>query len=316
LKIKDLNRLPRHITSIGGQAVIEGVMMRGPRDLSLAIRKPDGKIELKLEKLNSLSMKYKIFRLPFLRGVVSLVESLAIGVRMLMYSAEFYEEDMDKDQEEGFLDKLFKDKREDVEIFLTLAMAFILALVFFMLIPTLVANFFKRYVGSSLALNLIEGGIRLLLFFIYLVNVSRMEDIKRVFQYHGAEHKSIHCYEAGLDLTVENAKKQPALHPRCGTSFLFMVMVISILVLSFFGWPNPLMRMLIRLLMLPVIAGISYEINKIIGRSSSKLAYILSYPGLMIQQMATVKEPDEEQLEVALVALDAVLTGNKEDDKW
>ncbi len=316
MKIKDLNRLPDHITSIGGQAVIEGVMMRGPKDLSVAIRKPDGEIELKSEKLNTLAMRHKIFRLPFLRGVVSLGESLIIGTRILMYSAEFYEEPGEENQEAGIFDRLFKEKSEDVQIFLTVVSAFLLALVFFMLLPTFITNFFKKYISTNLGLNLLEGGIRILFFFIYLVNISKMEDIKRVFQYHGAEHKSIHCYEAGLDLTVENARKQPALHPRCGTSFLFMVMLVSVLVLSLFGWPNPLLRLLIRLLMFPVIAGISYEINKLIGKSSSKLAYILSYPGLMIQDFATIKEPDDDQLEVALLALRAVVTGNKEDDKW
>lgn len=315
MDIKDLNRVPKHITSIGGQAVIEGVMMRGPKDLAVAIRKADGEIELKCEKLNTLAMRYKFFKLPFLRGVVSLVESLLIGTRILSYSAEFYEEEED-DGREDFLDKIFKEKKEDVLIGFTVVSAFLLAIVFFMLLPSFLTNIFKDKINSPLGLNLIEGIIRLILFFIYLVNISRMEDIKRVFQYHGAEHKSIHCYEAGLDLTVENARIQLALHPRCGTSFLFMVMIISIFVLSFFGWPNPLMRLLIRILMFPVIAGISYEINKLIGKSSSRLAYYLSYPGLMIQKFATVKEPDDSQLEVALESLKSVLTDNEDDDKW
>lgn len=311
--MKNLRETPKHITSIGGQAVIEGVMMRGPKSLAVAIRKPGGEIHLRKEELNTLAMRYKIFRLPFLRGVVGLVESLVIGTRILTYSAEFYEEE---EAEEGFIDRVFKDRAEDLVLGLTVAFAFFMGLVLFMIVPNLITTFFKRFTESHLALNMIEGLVRLLIFFIYLLNISRMEDIRRVFEYHGAEHKSIHCYEKGLDLTVENARLQPGLHPRCGTSFLFMVMIVSILVLSPFGWPNPLMRILIRIGMFPVIAGLSYEINKIIGRSSSRLAYLLSYPGLMIQKFATIREPDDGQLEVALESLKAVLTGNREDDKW
>lgn len=314
MKIKELNRIPKHITNVGGQAVIEGVMMRGPRDIAVAVRKPDGEIELKVEKLNTLAMRYKIFKLPFLRGMVSLVESLMIGTKMLTYSASFYEEE--EEDRESFFDRLFKEKKEDVLMGITVAFSFVISIFVFMLLPNFITSLFKGHVTSSLALNLIEGLFRLMIFFIYLINISRLEDIQRVFEYHGAEHKSIHCYESGLDLTVENARIQPGLHPRCGTSFLFMVMMVSIVVLSFFGWPNPLMRIVTRILMFPVIAGISYEINRLIGKSNSKLSYYLSYPGLMIQKMATIKEPDDEQLEVALVALRAVLTDNKEDDKW
>jgi uncharacterized protein YqhQ len=165
-------------------------------------------------------------------------------------------------------------------------------------------------------MNLIEGIIRITIFLIYVLAISKMNDVERVFQYHGAEHKTIHCYENEDDLTVENVKKYPILHPRCGTSFLFMVMIISIIVLSFFGWPNPLERFLVRLLMFPVIAGLSYEVNRIIGKSNGKLAYILSYPGLMLQKIATTKEPDEEEIEVAIRALKGVLVDNKEEDLW
>ncbi len=314
MKIKELNRIPKHITNIGGQAVIEGVMMRGPKDIAVAVRKPDGEIELKVEKLNTLAMRYKIFKLPFLRGVIGLVESMIIGTKMLTYSASFYEEE--EEVKEDIFDKIFKDKKEDVLMAGTLVFSLVIAIFTFMLLPNFITGLFKKFTSSPIVLNLIEGLIRLVIFFIYLISVSRVEDIKRVFEYHGAEHKSIHCYESGLELTVENAKIQPGLHPRCGTSFLFMVMMCSIVVLSFFGWPNPVMRIVTRILMFPVIAGISYEINRLIGKSNSKLAYFLSYPGLMIQKMATIKEPDDSQLEVALVSLRAVLTDNKEDDKW
>ncbi len=313
MKIKDINRVPKHITTIGGQALIEGILMRGPKDLAIAVRKSDDEIVLKKEKLNTLAMRYKIFGLPFIRGVVGLVESLAFGIRALMYSAEFFEEG---DKEESILDKVFKDKAEDVEIVLTLLFSLALTIGFFILLPTFTTNLLKARIPSPILLNLVEGLIRILIFLIYVTLVSGLEDIERVFEYHGAEHKAIHCYESGDELTVENVKKYPILHPRCGTSFLFMVMIVSILVLSFFGWPNPLQRFIIRLLMLPIIAGISYEINRFIGKSNSLLAYYLSYPGLLIQKLATVREPDDDQIEVAIEALNAVLTENKEEDLW
>lgn len=318
VKIKDVNRAPEHITSIGGQALIEGILMRGPKDVAIAVRKPDKEIVLKEEKLNTLGMRYKFFKLPFIRGVVSLVESMSLGMKALMYSAEFFEEGFEEEEEnkESFLEKIFKDKAEDIEIVLILLFSLALSIGLFILLPTFITNFFKTRIKTPFLLNLLEGGVRIIIFLIYVVGVSKMEDVGRVFEYHGAEHKSIHCYENGDELTVENVKKYPILHPRCGTSFLFMVMIVSIVVLSFFGWPNPLQRLLIRLLMLPVIAGISYEINRLIGKSNSKLSYYLSYPGLVIQKIATVKEPDGEQIEVAIMALNAVLPENKEEDSW
>lgn len=316
MKIKEIDRVPKHITSIGGQALIEGVMMRGPKDIAIAVRKPDQEIELKVEKLNTLAMRNKFWGLPFIRGVVGLVEAMMIGTKALMYSAEFYPDDEESDPGESFTEKIFGDKAEDVEMFFAMVTSIVLAIGIFMILPTIVTNFFKTKIESVIGLNLLEGVFRISIFLIYVVLVSRMEDIKRVFEYHGAEHKTIHCYENQEELTVENVKKYPILHARCGTSFLFMVMIVSILVLSFFGWPNPLQRFVVRILMFPVIAGISYEINRLIGKSSSKLAYFLSYPGLMIQKLATVKEPDGEQIEVAIESLKAVLTGNKEEDKW
>ena len=264
-------------------------------------------------------MRHKFFRLPLIRGVVGLIESMAFGIRALMYSAEFFEEGLEDEEDknkETFFDRIFKDKKEDVEIVFTLFISLAVAVLLFILLPSLITNFFNRGEANPFLLNLIEGFVRILVFLVYIVAVSKMEDVGRVFKYHGAEHKAIHCYEHGEELTVENIKKYPILHPRCGTSFLFMVMIVSILVLSFFGWPNPIKRVLIRLIMLPLIAGISYEINRIIGKSNSRLAYIISYPGLFIQKIATVKEPDEEQIEVAIEALKAVLTGKKEEDLW
>jgi uncharacterized protein YqhQ len=304
-----------HKTTIGGQALIEGIMMRGPSDVAIAVRKPNKEIEVKVNKLNTLGMRYKIFSTPLIRGMISLVESLAMGTNALMYSAEFFEEE-EQTSKESWTQKIFKDKAADVEMFFTLLVSIVLAVGLFMVLPSIATNFVKGNVKNTIALNLIEGAIRITFFIIYVVWVSKLEDVRRVFEYHGAEHKTIHCYEHGEELTVENVKKYSILHPRCGTSFLFMVMIISIIVLSFFGWPNPLLRVVIRILMFPVIAGISYEINRFIGRSNSKACYYLSYPGLMVQKFATVKEPDAEQIEVAIKALQAVIPENKEDDRW
>lgn len=315
MKIKEINRTPKHITTIGGQALIEGILMRGPKDVAVAVRKPDNEIVVKKMKLETLGMRYKFFRLPFIRGVVGLVESLIFGLRALMYSAEFFEVE-EENKKPSVFDRVFKDKAEDAEVAFSLVTSFVIAIGLFIILPTFLTNLLKEKASSSIVLNLVEGLIRIALFLIYVVLVSKMEDTKRIFEYHGAEHKTIHCYENGEELIVENVKKYPILHPRCGTSFLFMVMIVSILVLSFFGWPNPLQRFLIRLIMIPFVAGISYEINRLIGKSNSKLAYLISYPGLMLQKIATVKEPDESQIEVAIEALKAVLTGNKEEDLW
>lgn len=315
MKIKEINRTPKHITTIGGQALIEGILMRGPKDVAIAVRKPDNEIVVKKMKLETLGMRYKFFRLPFIRGVVGLVESLIFGLRALMYSAEFFEVE-EENKKPSVFDRVFKDKAEDAEMAFSLVTSFVIAIGLFIMLPTFLTNLLKEKASSSIVLNLVEGLIRIALFLIYVVLVSKMEDTKRIFEYHGAEHKTIHCYENGEELIVENVKKYPILHPRCGTSFLFMVMIVSILVLSFFGWPNPLQRFLIRLIMIPFVAGISYEINRLIGKSNSKLAYLISYPGLMLQKIATVKEPDEGQIEVAIEALKAVLTGNKEEDLW
>src|SRR5699024_2094889 len=240
---------------------------------------------------------------------------MLIGTKALMYSANFYEDDIE-DQDETWTEKVFKDKSEDVEMGFTVLISILLSVGIFMVLPSFLTSIFKNLVNNHIILNLIEGLIRVSIFFVYVIWISKLDDIKRVFEYHGAEHKSIHCYEHNEESTVENIKKYPILHPRCGTSFLFMVMIISIFVLSFFGWPNPLERVIIRIAMFPVIAGISYEINRIIGKSDSKLSYIISYPGLMVQKLATVREPDEEQIQVAIEALSPVIPEDKGEDLW
>ncbi|WP_422485109.1 DUF1385 domain-containing protein [Gudongella sp. DL1XJH-153] len=317
-KIDQIN--VKHKTSIGGQAIIEGVMMRGPEKIAIAVRKPNKEIELKVNPIKSVAKKYKILGLPFIRGMVGLIEALKIGTGALLYSAEFFEDEqtLDKDgnPKKTITQKIFKDKAQDVEMALAVVLSITLTIGIFMVLPNIITNFLKGSIQNTIVLNLIEGIIRISIFLLYVVWVSKLDDVKRVFQYHGAEHKSIHCYENEMELTVENVKRFPILHARCGTSFLFMVMAVSIVVLSFFGWPNPVMRVLTRVLMFPVIAGISYEINRFIGRSDSRLCYALSYPGLMIQKYATVKEPDESQIEVAIQSLLAVIPEDKEADRW
>jgi uncharacterized protein YqhQ len=303
-------------TSIGGQALIEGIMMKGPDKIATAVRKPDGEIVVKESEIKPL-FKHKFFKLPIIRGSFVLIDSLVNGVKELMYSAEFFGEDYEEDALDKFLKKVFKDKADTAIIYVSVIIALLFSVGIFILGPTLLTNFLKNIVKSTLLLNLIEGIIRVFLFVGYVYLVSKLNDIKRVFMYHGAEHKTIYCYENGEDLTVENVRKYKTLHPRCGTSFMINVMLISILVFSFFGWPNPLMRLVIRVAMLPVIAGLSYELNRYVGNSDSENIFtkIITYPGFQIQKITT-KEPDDSMIEVAIAAMERVIPQNGEDDKW
>lgn len=303
-------------TSIGGQALIEGIMMKGPSKIATAVRKPDGEIEIKESKINPI-FKHKFFKLPIVRGSFVLIDSLISGVKELMYSAEFFGDDYEEDAIDKFLKKVFKDKADTAIIYASVIIALIFSIGIFILGPTLLTHFLKGVLDNAFLLNLIEGIIRVLLFVGYVYLVSKLEDIKRVFMYHGAEHKTIYCYEYGEELTVENVRKFSTLHPRCGTSFMINVMLISIIVFSFFGWPNPLMRLVIRLAMLPVIAGISYELNKYVGKCSSDNIFtkIITYPGFLIQKITT-KEPDDLMMEVAIAAMNKVIPQDGEDDKW
>lgn len=300
-------------TNIGGQAVIEGVMMRGPQKIAVAVRKPDGEIDVKIEDNIPLTKRNKFLSLPIIRGAVGLVDSLVIGIKTLTYSASFFEE-----EEESKFDKYLKeklgDKVDNFYIGVSLIISFIIAIGLFFILPTYSANFIEKITENTIIINLIEGVIRLLIFLGYIYLISRMKDIQRVFEYHGAEHKSIFCYEHGLELTPENAMKFTTLHPRCGTNFLLIVMLISIVVFSFLGWPNLVWRILSRVILLPVIAGISYEFIKWLGRSESRISKVFSYPGLMLQKLTT-RQPDEKQMEVAIAALKAVIPEG-EDDKW
>ena len=305
-----------HITSIGGSAVMEGVMMRGPKEIATAVRKPDGEIELDRRAVSSLVTKYHVNKIPVVRGVFSFFDSMICSIRALMWSAEFV--DLEEDTESKFdkwLTEKFGDKVKDIVIYVSLFISVIFSVGLFFVLPNLITGILGGIIKSSLFKTLIEGLIRIGIFLGYVLIVSQMEDIKRVFQYHGAEHKTIFCYEAGFDLTVENARKMSRLHPRCGTSFLVYVMVISIILFSFISWDNMWTRLGLRLLLLPVVAGISYEIIRWAGKSKSKIVCLISRPGMWLQKITT-REPDDSQLEVAIASMKAVLTDNKEDDKW
>lgn len=306
-------------TNIGGQAVIEGVMMKGPKDIAIAVRAPDNEIVVKKEPVEGIITKYKLNKIPFLRGGLALIDAMVLGVRSLNYAADIAMPEEDSDEElgrfEAFLQRIFGDKLIDVVMYFSIFIALLISVGVFILGPTLLAGAFKKVIQSTAVLNLIEGALRLILFILYVFAISKMEDIRRVFQYHGAEHKTIYCYENREDLNVENVRKYSTLHPRCGTSFLFIVMMVSMILFSMIAWKDPISRMLIRLALLPVVAGISYEIIRIAGKSQSTFMDIVSYPGMMIQKLTTL-EPDDSQIEVAIEALKNVLVENEDEALW
>lgn len=312
-----------HITSIGGQAVMEGVMMRGPQKTAVAVRKPDGEITLKIDE-NGTKKKNRFFKLPVIRGCINFFESMVIGVKALMYSAEFIdleEEEPTESKFEKWLEDKLGDKIKDVLIYFSLIVSLCLSVGLFILLPTVITRGIEAlfdsvpFIGTKTFTSLCEGIIRMLIFLSYLALVSQMKDIKRVFEYHGAEHKTIACYEAGEELTVENVKKYTRLHPRCGTSFLLFVMVVSIIVFSLLPRTSIIPRILMRIALLPVVAGISYEIIKLAGRSKSKCVSWLTKPGLWLQKLTT-REPDESQMEVAIESIKSVIPEDKNEDKW
>lgn len=301
-------------TNVGGQAVIEGVMMKNANKLAVAVRKQDGEIEVQKKQTDSILSKYKIDKIPFLRGGLVLIETMIEGVKALNFSAQFFEEEeVEKTSFDLFIERVFKDKANDVLVYISMAIALCFSVGIFILLPTFIGGLLKSNIQNIFMLNFAEGMMRILLFVIYVKLISLNGDIKRVFQYHGAEHKTIYCYEEGLELNVENAKKFTTLHPRCGTNFVFIVLFISMIMFSFFGWPNPLMRVVYRLLTLPVVAGIAYEIIKISGKcTDNPIVKIIIFPGLMLQKITTM-EPDDSQLEVAIESLKAVIEHEGED---
>lgn len=277
-------------TYVGGQAVIEGVMMRGPEYIATAVRTPSGEITIKKDPVHSLGDKYPILKKPFIRGTIALGESLVYGMKSLSYSA----------QAAGEEDEQLTNK----QMAITMAISVVLAIVFFLIIPTYGAKFIPGVAENPVRLNIVEGILRLTIFLCYIWGISLTSDIRRVFEYHGAEHKTIWTYEAGEELTVENVKKHSRLHPRCGTNFLLIVMVVSIFVFAFLGWPNLIERIVSRIILMPVVAGISYELIRLAGRTENRFIQIVVKPGLWLQYLTT-REPHSDQIEVAIKALEA-----------
>ena len=286
--------------TIGGQAVIEGVMMRNGNDYAVAVRKPDQTIEVKKDQFIGLNARWHTKKIPIIRGVLSFIDSLVLGMSTLTYSASFFE-----DEEEAEKAKEKDSKSDAVFMGLTVALSVVIAVALFMLTPFFISSLFGKVIKSPMALAVIEGLIRIAIFFIYIVAISQMKDIQRVFMYHGAEHKTINCIEHGAELTPENAAKYSRLHKRCGTSFLLIVMVVSIICFMFIRVDNMALKIVLRVILVPVIAGVSYEVIQWAGRSESCLVNIVSKPGLMLQKLTT-REPDLEMLEVAIASIEAI----------
>lgn len=286
--------------NVGGQAVIEGVMMRGQDKVAVAVRKPDGDIAVDVRPVSSIRDRYPILKKPLLRGVVALCESLADGMRALTYSAQM------SGDEEG------EGEMSDKEVIMTVGTSVVLAVGLFIVVPTWSMRFLHKLTEDPMLLNIAEGVLRMVIFLGYISAISMMEDIQRVFQYHGAEHKTIYCYEAGKPLIVDNVRPNGRLHPRCGTNFLMIVMLISMFIFTFLGWPNLIMRILSRVILMPVIAGVSYEIIRFAGAHNDNcMVHSAIMPGLLLQKLTT-REPDDSMMEVAIASLKAVLP---EDDE-
>lgn len=294
-------------SGIGGQAVIEGIMMMNRNDYAVAVRKPDQEIEVKRDRYVSITQKVRLFSLPFIRGVFRFADSMIIGMKTLTYSASFFEDDEDSEpgRIEQFLSRILGEKLESALMAFVMVLSFIMAIGIFMLLPLFIAGLFSNVIESERLMAVLEGVIRILIFIAYIKIVSRMEDIKRTFMYHGAEHKCINCVEHGLPLTVENVRNSSKEHKRCGTSFILIVMVISILFFMVVRVDNVWMRFASRIVLVPVIAGVSYEILQLAGRSNSKFMDLVSRPGMWMQGLTT-KEPDDSMIEVAIAATEAV----------
>lgn len=321
-------------TSIGGSALLEGIMMIGPHKKAIAVRKPDGDIDLTVE---ALPEKRKLAKIPVIRGAYSLIYQMILSIKALTYAASFYdleeENQSTKQQTDNVQEiedtvqleqvsdsiKVVKEKPVKNEtlskaaVFFAILLSVGITVGLFILLPNFVVGLFKiKNVGIN---NLLEGILKIFIFIGYLAVVTLMKDIKRVWMYHGAEHKTINCYEAGESLTVENVKKYPTANRRCGTSFLFLVMVVSIIVFSFAGWYTPIINMIIRILLLPLVTGLAYELVKVAGRSDNAFSKIISAPGMLFQKL-TAKEPDDGMIECAILAFNAVLPPDEEEAKW
>ena len=291
-------------SNIGGQAVIEGVMMKNKERYAVAVRKPDGEIEVTTDTYKSVVGKYTaLTKLPFVRGIFNFVDSLVLGMKTLTWSASFYEEEEEKEMTE--VEEKKQERTEKLLMTLTMVVSFALAIGIFMVLPYFLSDLLKKWISSYTVRIIIEGIIRIAIFVAYVGGISVMNDIKRLYRYHGAEHKCINCIEHGLPLTVENVRKSSKEHKRCGTSFMLFVMIVGIVLLFFVRVESPLMRVIVRIALLPVIAGISYELIKWAGSSENPIVCILSKPGLWLQGFTT-KEPDDEMIEVGIASVEAV----------
>ena len=294
-------------SGIGGQAVIEGIMMKNKDNYATAVRRPDGKIEVKKDTYVSMTEKVKFCALPFVRGVFSFADSMILGMKTLSFSASFFEDDEDSEpgRLELWMDKVFGEQVEKILMGFVMVFSVVMAVAIFMVLPLLIAGWFRNFIHSETVMAVLEGVIRIAIFVLYIKVISRMEDIRRTFMYHGAEHKCINCIEHGMTLTVEHVRQSSKQHKRCGTSFLIIVMIISILFFMVIRVDQVWLRIVSRVVVVPVIAGVSYECLRLAGRSDSALVNLLSKPGMWMQNLTT-SEPDDSMIEVAIAAVNAV----------
>lgn len=312
-------------SGIGGQAVLEGVMMKNKDEYAVAVRKPDGDIDVEVDVYKGVMDGSALKKTPFIRGVFNFLDSMILGMRTLNHSVSFYEDEEAKETAtDKVFQKLFKEKAENVMMGIVTALSIVLAVAIFMVLPYYITSLFEEYIRNVSVMTLIEGLIRILIFVGYIVAIAMMKDIKRLYQYHGAEHKCINCIEKGRPLTVHNAMRSSRLHKRCGTSFMFFVVFVSIIVFFFIRVEHPALRVLLRVALIPVIAGISYEIIRLAGRSDNFFVNLLSAPGMLLQRLTT-KEPDEEMIQVAIASVEAIFDwkaylkdtfGYEIDDSW
>ena len=293
-------------SGIGGQAVLEGIMMKNKEQYAVAVRKPNGEIEVEIEHYNSIVHGSKLLNIPFVRGIFQFIDSLILGMRSLDFSSKFYEEaDAKETAADKAFNRIFKDKADKVFSAIVMILSLALAIGIFMVLPYYVTSLFEEYIRSASFMAIIEGVLRIVIFVGYVLSISLMKDIRRVYMYHGAEHKCINCIEKGRPLTVGNVMKSSKQHKRCGTSFMLFVMFVSVVLFFFIRVENPVYRVLTRIVLIPVIAGISYEIIRLAGRSNNILVRIISAPGMWLQRLTT-REPDESMVEVAIAAVEAV----------
>lgn len=314
-----------HYSGIGGQAVLEGVMMKNRDKYAVAVRKPNGEIEVEVEEYKGICGDRKFAKLPFIRGVFAFIDSLVLGMKVTTYSASFYEEEDEKPSKtEEKLEKMLGSKADDIMMTFTVILSVIIAVALFMLLPLFLSDLLGKYIRNASVNAMIEGLIRILIFIGYITGISLMKDIKRLYMYHGAEHKCINCIEKGRPLTVKDVKRSSRLHKRCGTSFLLFVVLVSVVVFFFIRVDNMALKLILRIALVPVIAGISYEIIRLAGRSDNIIVRIISAPGLWMQKLTT-KEPDEDMIEVAIASVEAVFDwkaylkdtfGYEVDDSW